>query len=170
MAGQPLKRAQVKEARDEASALGTRFEAFKARLVRAGLNPDDYDPDGAADTPPMLDEYLPTLPLAVTRLANTGQAIEEIRVSLGFTEAQQALWVDQYVEFSEAISRARAREEAFWHAQVRNATKMGDRSQVTAITSLMQKRFMESSAVGQAASLIHVHVGQRRGQPVPKDE
>lgn len=173
MAGRPLtrQRAQLAEAavENQAQAHLERIQRIHTALAKRGIDPAEIDTSAPPATPPMT-EYTPDLPMAVLRLAGAGQAIEEIRDTLGFSEAQQQAWAHSYVDMASAISRARAREEAFWLRQMRVAAESGDRTSVTSIQSLISKRFMDTVTLGNAADLVVVHIGARLDQRVSEDD
>lgn len=173
MAGRPKtrQRAQLAEAavENQAQAHMERLQRIHVNLVRKGIDPKEIDTDAPASAT-TLEAYAPELPLSVLRLAGAGQALEEIRDTLGFTEAQQRAWSEQYADFAAAISRARAREEAFWYRQMHTAAASGDRTSVTSIQSLISKKFLSEAALGDAVDLVHVVVGARLDKPVAKDE
>lgn len=170
MAGMPLRREKLKAAEGATEEIRARLDAMRVNLVKLGIDPNKVDPAGAVFEAPSLTKYASTLPLALARLASTGQSIEEIRIALGFTEAQQREWSDSYVDFREAIARVRAREEAFWQGQARQAAKTGDRPGFTAISALIQKRFTENASNNDATVLLSLRPGHRRAQPVSTDE
>jgi hypothetical protein len=167
MVGRPETRAREKLAGAEAErdAAAKRLDGVLAALLLDGIDPARYDPEIAKRAPPRLERYAPALPMQVARLADMGQSIEEIRVSLGFTDAQESEWRQRYVDFDAAVSRVRAREEAYWQRQARKMADGGDRASLTAITSLIQKRFIDSGSRGNAADLVHVHLGSRLHKP-----
>jgi hypothetical protein len=126
-------------------------DAARAALLAAGAAPD------AQGLPPALPAYHTALPAEVLRLAAKGQEIEEIRVALGFSEEQQAMWGGEYVDFAAAVARARELCRAFWLSQARIAVKAGDRSSFSAITGLIEKRYSQTT-LGDAASLVTIRI------------
>lgn len=168
MAGQPQRRERIKQAEATAEDAKGQIETVRLAMIRKGLDPADFGV-AALTEPTMLSEYDPRLPLQVARFASAGQSIEEIRVLAGFTEGQERDWCSSYVDFSAAIARIRAREEAFWHGQARQAAKSGDRPGFNSITALIDKRF-NNVAIGNAADLLHVHVASPLSKPGPKDD
>ena len=164
MAGQPATREKLKNAQSSVAEYELRLQHIRIALAAAGLDPSRFDDKAPSPAALMLD-YDQALPMRVLRLAGEGQSMEEIREALGFTEAQQKQWADSYVDFAGACSRARSREEAFWLQQMRLAANSGDRTSVASIQSLISKRFQEGTSLGNAADLVHVHIGSRLAQP-----
>lgn len=164
MAGSPQKRAAIQSAESAAAEAVAKLNAMRAALIAAGLDPEQFDTT-SHDTAPALADYHHSLPREIGRLAGLGHSLEEIRIILGYTEAQEEDWRGRYVGFSNAIDRARAQEQGFWLAQVRAAAKGGDRSSLGAITALIDKRFHSNKAAGNAAALVSVRIGGRLVQP-----
>lgn len=159
MAGTPLRRERLKAAEAAADDIRAELTAMRLAIVRAGLDPADFGAAALAE-PVQLTEYLPTLPLQVQRLASEGKSIEEIRILLGFTEAQEREWGQSYVDMGSALLRVRAREEAFWQGQARHLAASGDRAGFQSVSALIERRFHTDSSKGDAASLVHVHIGK----------
>ena len=170
MAGQPKTRERMQGAETKVSELSGRLDRMRIALLKAGQNPNDYDLDtDALDLKP-LDHYQPRLPAEVIRLARQGKQLEEIRALLGFSDGQEAAWCEKYVDFSSAVVRARELNRAFWEKSLREASESGDRSAATGIMHLIDKRFYNNGAQGNAGVLLHLRAGQRRAQPVAEDE
>ena len=159
MAGRPQARAQRMALAAEADMGAKRVAAIRAALIAEGLDPDRFDTETPRQVTPLAD-YTPTLPLQMIRLAGEGLGIEEIRAELGFTEAQEREWAQSYVDMAGALTRVHARERAFWHSQARIAAQAGDRAGWQAATTLIAKRFEAGETKGDAAQLVHVHVGK----------
>lgn len=168
MAGQPIRRERAKQAEAKADEAQAQLHAVRINLIRRGLDPEEFGAGGAPEVA-TLSAYDATLPLRVSRLSGEGQAIEEIRISLGFTEAQEREWADQYVDFAAALARVRAREVAFWQRQARQLAAAGDRAGFTSVSALIDKRFNSDSARGDASQLIQVHIGKPLEQRVDDD-
>lgn len=168
MAGQPATREKLKNAQTSVADYELRLQRIRLAIAAAGLDPSRFDDQAPAPAALLLD-YDPALPMRVLRLAGEGQSMEEIREALGFSERQQKAWVDLYVDFAGACSRARTREEAFWLRQMRLAANSGDRTSVASIQALISKRFTDTAALGDAGDLVVVHVGQRLAQPERDD-
>lgn len=169
MAGQPIRRERAKQAEAVADAARAELHKMRLAMVRRGLDPAEFGGQAVTDAP-LLKAYQPDLPLRMSRLSSEGQSIEEIRVAIGFTEAQEREWCNSYVDFAAAIARTRAREEAFWQGQARQLAAAGDRAGFTAVSALIDKRFNSNSAIGNAADLVVVHIGKPLDEPVAKDD
>lgn len=172
MAGRPRTRQRLQLAEAQVENLAQehidRVQRIHLNLIKRGIDPQEIDAD-APGAAVMLAEYSPDLPLAIVRLAGSGQPLEVIRDTLGFSEAQQRDWSDQYVDFAGAISRARAREEAFWYRQLNTAAASGDRTSLTSIQALITKKFMAEQHQGDAQQLVHVFIGKPLEQRVDDD-
>lgn len=165
MAGRPKARAQRLELASQADATTKRIARIRAALAADGLDPNRYDTEGPRHVQ-ALEAYAPALPQQMVRMASEGLSIEEIRAELGFTEGQEREWAEQYVDFSQALSRVHARERAYWHAQARIAAQAGDRAGWQAATTLISKRFEGPERAGNAQELVHVHIGKPLEQRV----
>jgi hypothetical protein len=168
MAGTPVRRERAKVAQAETEAARAELAQLRLALVRKGLDPADFGARAIVESA-LLTRYEPDLPLRVSRLASEGQSIEEIRVQLGFTDAQEREWCNSYVDFAAAVLRVRAREEAFWQGEARLAAKTGDRAAFNSLTALIERRFNAGNAAGNAADLVVVHIGKPLDEPVSKD-
>ena len=172
MAGRPRTRERLLSAeaavQDQAKDYDARLQRIHTNLIRLGIEPNQVDTD-AQPSPVILKDYDPGLPLAIMRLAGTGQGLEEIREQLGFSEGQERAWSHQYVDFAAAVSRARAREEAFWYRQQRLAASAGDRTSVASIGSLIAKKFLSHEAQGDASDMLHIRA-KRLDQQVQDDD
>lgn len=168
MAGTPLRRERLKQAEAAADVVKAELTAIRLAIIRAGLDPAKFGAAALAE-PVQLDSYHQGLPLQLLRLASEGKSLEETRVMLGFTEAQEQQWADLYVDFREALLRVRAREEAFWQGQARHLAASGDRAGFQAVSALIERRYHSDSSKGDASQLIQVLVGARLDQPV-RDE
>ena len=169
MAGTPLRRERLKAAEAAADEIKAELAAMRLAIVRAGLNPADFGAAALAE-PVQLTDYTPSLPLQLQRLASEGKSIEEIRIMLGFTEAQERDWANSYVDMAAALLRVRAREEAFWQGQARHLAASGDRAGFQAVSALIDRRFHSDSSKGDASQLVHVHVAKPLDKRAPKDD
>ena len=169
MAGQPLRRERIKQAEAGAEEARAELNAMRLALIRAGLKPEDYGASALVE-PMHLTAYSDLLPRQVQRLAAEGKSIEESRVLLGFTEAQEQEWASSYVDFREALARTRAREEAFWQGQARQLAAAGDRPGFVAVSALIERRFHGDNSKADASNLVVVHAGARLDKPVAKDD
>ena len=159
MAGTPLRRERLKQATAVADEVRAELTAIRTQMIARGLNPEDYGM-AAAYEPPSLQAYSDLLPRQVLRLAGEGKAIEEIRVMLGFSLAQEVEWSNQYVDMAAALLRVRAREEAFWQGQARQLAASGDRAGFQAVEALIARRFHSDNSRGDATQLVHVYIGK----------
>lgn len=169
MAGQPLRRERIKQAEARAEEARAELQAVRLAIIRAGLNPEDFGAAALVE-PVQLEAYSDLLPRQVMRLAAEGKSIEESRVMLGFTQAQEQQWADLYVDFREALARTRAREEAFWQGQARQLAAAGDRPGFVAVSALIERRFHSDNSAADASQLVVLHIGARLDQPVAKDD
>lgn len=173
MAGRPKTRQRLQLAEAQVENLAQehidRLQRIHTNLVKRGIDPKEVDAE-APGAAVMLTDYSPDLPLAIVRLAGSGQPLEVIRDVLGFSEAQQRDWANSYVDFAGAISRARAREEAFWYRQLGTAAASGDRTSLTSIQALITKKFISEQALGDASDLVHVHIGKPLEKRVASDD
>lgn len=159
MAGTPLRRERLKQATAAADEVRAELTAIRTQLIAKGLNPEDFGMAAAVE-PPSLEAYSELLPRQILRLAGEGKAIEEIRVMLGFSLAQESEWANQYVDMAAALLRVRAREEAFWQGQARHLAASGDRAGFQAVEALIARRFHTDNSRGNAAALVHVYIGK----------
>lgn len=159
MAGSPRKRAEITEAKQQAQSHAERLDAMRAAMIKAGLDPNQFDPSNDDTILAAVEEYTPAIASEVARLSKQGRPIEEIRTILGFTEAQERDWRARYVEFERTLVRAREAEQGFWAAQARIAVKSGDRSQFTAVANLIDKRYGSKGAEGDAEDIVRINWG-----------
>jgi len=165
MAGTPLRRERLKAAEAVADDIRAELAAMRLAIIAKGLDPADFGAAALAE-PPQLTAYSELLPRQVMRLASEGKSIEEIRIMLGFTPAQETEWANLYVDMSVALLRVRAREEAFWQGQARQLATSGDRAGFQAVSALIERRFNTDNAKGDASQLVRVHIGKPLEQRV----
>lgn len=168
MAGRPQTRAKLEALQRDAEAARSELTAYRARLIAAGIDPDTLQPADTSSEPSFtLEDYDPTLPDRLIALAEQGQDIVEIRISLRYTAMQENQWKDRYVRFAAALARAHEMSHAYWLRQYKTVVASGDRSQANAILALIDKRFMSSGARGDASRLVNVRTGPKRQAAAP---
>jgi hypothetical protein len=168
MAGRPKTKAKLDALTQEAEAARAEVATYRARLIAAGIDPDTLNPQDTSEQPGFtLEDYSPSLPDQVIALAEEGQDIAEIRITLRFTAIQENQWKDRYVRFAAALARAHEMNHAYWMRQYRSVVASGDRSQANAILALIDKRFMSGGGRGDASKLVNVKTGPKRQAAAP---
>jgi hypothetical protein len=168
MAGRPKTKAKLDALAQDAEAARAELATYRARLIAAGIDPDTLQPKDTSQEPGFtLEDYEPSLPDKVIALAEEGQDIAEIRISLKFTAIQENQWKDRYVRFAAALARTHEMNHAYWLRQYRATVAGGDRSQANAILALIDKRFMSGGGRGDAAKLVMVKSGPKRQAAQP---
>ena len=169
MAGRPKTRAKLDALSQEAETARAELQAYKVRLIAAGIDPDTLQPADTSNEPSFtLDEYSTSLPDRVIALAGEGMSIPEIRVELRYTATQENEWRDRYVRFGAAVARAHEMNHAYWQRQYRSANQSGDRSQANAILALIDKLFLTGGGRGDASKLVSVRTGPKRQAVAPE--
>lgn len=155
MAGRPLTRAKREQA--EAAAL----QADPA-TARKQFTPRDTPADYADD---LIEELL--------SLAAEGYSATEVAAHWAISEETFAMWEKAHKPFADAVSRARAREKAWWLARARLAIRNdNNRFPAGAWSHVMRSRFPEfddKSGLGALLDIGALVVIQRR-QPEPLHE
>lgn len=156
MAGTPLKRARREERQQH--ELTTSEATKRPPLPEARSEPADYHPD-------LIPELL--------TLAADGYSTTEIAAHWAISEETLSGWEKAHSELEDALSRARAREKAWWLSRARLAIKNdNNRFPAGAWSHVMRARFPEFDDKDSLTRLLDLGalVVIHRRQPEPLQE
>lgn len=153
MAGRP--RTRARQAEQQAALISDQ----RASLPQAHETPASYTNDLI---PELLD------------LADQGYAVAEVAAHWAISEETLKEWANTHSDLAEAISRARAREKAWWLAKAREAIRdNNNKFPAGAWSHVMRAKFPEyadHSGVIVNVNLSDLVVIQRRQPPEPLQE
>lgn len=153
MAGRP--RTRAKRAEEQAALISDQ----RAKLPEAHEAPASYAPH-------LIDELM--------ALADEGYAVAEIAAHWAISEETLKEWANAHSDLAEALSRARAREKAWWLAKAREAIRdNNNKFPAGAWSHVMRAKFPEyadHSGVTVNVNLNDLVVIQRRQPPEPLGE